>query len=104
MEKETKVTEESSDWLLRGILTAVAVLCTAIIFGVKGNGSSQNFPGRVKWLAILILRNLRRPFSKTDEKIRDSKRILELVYNLMISIYSEVYEGGSEPRRRESDK
>lgn len=103
MEKETKVTEKSADWLLRGIIGAVVVLCTAIIFGVQGKGSNQNFAGRTKYIAILILRSLGRPFSSTNEKVAGSKRKLELAYNFLMELYSEVYEGG-QPQRRESDK
>jgi len=92
MEKETKVTNDGANWLLRGIIGAVIILCSAIILGVEGKGSSQNFAGRSRWLATFILKTLARVFPQSVQKVFDARRFVKLAFDFMNELFETIYE------------
>jgi hypothetical protein len=92
MEKETKVTNDGANWLLRGIIGAVIILCSAIILGVEGRGSSQNFAGRSRWLAAYILKALGRVFPQSIKNVVDARRFVKLAFDFMNDIFETVYD------------
>jgi hypothetical protein len=101
MEKQTHIDEEGNEVLLKAAILALVLMCLAVVKAIKGNGDSANFAGRVKWLAIHILKTLPRVFSRTAESVFATKHRYDKIASMFEQVWDEIF--NVKPRRRQED-
>ena len=96
MEAETRVDEKGNDILLKTLVIIIILICMGVIKAVGNNGSSANFAGRTKWLAISILKMFPRVYSNTSKSVFQTKQSFDKFYRLFAEIWDAVFSNKGE--------